>query len=178
MHVEPLAIPEVLLITPKVWPDDRGFFFEVYKDSTYAEHGIPVEEFCQDNISYSHKNVLRGLHAQDPLPQAKLVQVLQGEIWDVAVDIRPESPTYGQWVAATLSAENHAQLYIPRGFAHGFLVTGEQALVSYKVAGQYSPSTEFTLLWNDPAVGIAWPVADPNLSAKDSAGKTLAELRR
>lgn len=178
MLVERLAIPDVLLITPKVWPDDRGYFFEAYRDANYAPHGLPTEEFCQDNISFSKAGVLRGLHAQNPLPQAKLVQVLSGEIWDVAVDIRPASPTFGQWVAAALSAANHAQLFIPRGFAHGFLVTGDHALVNYKVAGPYKPEHEFTLLWNDPDLAISWPHDSPLLSGKDAAGLTLEQMRQ
>jgi len=177
MKVNPLEIPDILLIEPAVWPDSRGYFFEAFQDAKYAAHGIPVGDFCQDNVSYSHKGVLRGLHVQNPSPQGKLVQVLSGEIWDVAVDIREDSPSFGKWVAATLSGENHHQLWIPGGFAHGFLVTGDHAIVNYKVAGAYSPSSEFTLLFNDPEVGIQWPELEPILSEKDSAGKTLKQIR-
>ncbi len=178
MKVSPLAIPDVFLIEPAVWPDARGYFFEAFHSEKYAAHGIPVLDFCQDNVSFSHHGVLRGLHVQNPNPQGKLVQVLSGEIWDVAVDIREDSATFGKWVAATLSAENHHQLWIPGGFAHGFLVTSDHAIVNYKVAGAYDPASEFTLAWSDPEIGITWPGGvSPILSFKDEAGKSFAEIR-
>jgi dTDP-4-dehydrorhamnose 3,5-epimerase len=133
-------------------------------------------EFLQDNLFFSQQNVLRGLHCQNPHAQGKLVQVLQGEVFDVAVDIRQGSPHFGQWFGTHLSADNRLQMYIPPGFAHGFCVTSETALFSYKCTDLYSPATEFTLLWDDPDVGIAWPVGAPSLSAKDVAGMKLRDI--
>lgn len=170
----PQALPGVILIEPPLWRDDRGSFLESYNASAWEKAGIPG--FIQDNHSISGPGVLRGLHAQVEHPQGKLVRVVEGEIYDVAVDIRPGSPGFGKWVAATLSAENLLQLYIPPGFAHGFCVPGDQAQVLYKVTCPYDPTDEITIAWNDPQLAIDWPVADPVLSEKDGAGLNLADL--
>lgn len=165
---ERLEIPEVILIEPKVFSDERGFFMETYKYSNFAAFGIK-ERFVQDNHSRSVKGVLRGLHYQrPPKAQGKLVRVLVGEIFDVAVDIRKGSPTYGKWVGVMLSAENRWMLYIPPGFAHGFCVLSEEAEVTYKVTEEYSPEHDAGIIWNDPEIGIDWPVEQPILSAKDA----------
>lgn len=171
----PQSIPDVILVEPRVWRDERGFFFESYNAPAWRAAGIKGD-LLQDNHSLSTGGVLRGLHAQLTRPQAKLVRVVEGEIYDVAVDIRPGSPTFGNWVAAILSARNAHQLYIPAGFAHGFCVTGDRAQVAYKVSGAWDPADEVTISWNDPQVGIDWPVAEPVLSEKDSAGVSLAEI--
>jgi dTDP-4-dehydrorhamnose 3,5-epimerase len=176
MKVTPLAIPEVLLIEPVAHRDGRGYFVETYHEPRYRAAGIDVT-FVQDNQSRSARGTLRGLHWQvAPHAQAKLVRVLDGEIFDVAVDVRPDSPTFGRWVAATLSAEGFEQLYVPVGFAHGFCVTSEVAEVAYKCSAPYDPSSERGILWNDPALGIVWPVSDPVLSRRDRAHPRLAEL--
>ena len=170
----PLQIPDVILITARVFDDARGFFLETYKYSEFAAHGIP-ETFVQDNHSRSVRGVLRGLHFQNP-PQAqgKLVRVVRGEIFDVAVDIRPSSPTFGQWVGEILSEANQRMLYIPPGFAHGFLVLSEFADVSYKVTTEYAPELDSGIIWNDPTIHIQWPLqGSPLLSAKDAALPTL-----
>ncbi|MBC7084651.1 MAG: dTDP-4-dehydrorhamnose 3,5-epimerase [Firmicutes bacterium] len=162
-----LEIPDVVLIEPKVFRDDRGFFLESYKRSEFAEFGID-EIFVQDNHSRSRRGVLRGLHYQNPpRAQAKLVRVIDGEIFDVAVDIRRGSPTYGRWVRAYLSDENMRMLYIPAGFAHGFLALSDVAEVLYKTSDEYSPEHEAGIVWNDPEIGIEWPVKDPVLSPRD-----------
>ena len=171
----PQAIPEILLVEPRVWRDERGFFFESYNAATWKDAGIEAD-LLQDNHSRSTAGVLRGLHAQLERPQAKLVRVIEGEIYDVAVDIRPGSESFGRWVAAVLSADNFRQLYIPAGFAHGFCVLSEAAQVAYKVSGAWDPTDEITLSWNDPQLGIDWPVAEPLLSEKDSRGVSLAEV--
>lgn len=165
----PLAIPDLILIEPKVFADARGCFVEIYKRSEFIGAGIP-EAFVQDNYSHSHRAVLRGLHYQTP-PQAqgKLVSAIAGEIFDVAVDIRRNSRTRGRWVGVTLSAENRRMLYVPEGFAHGFCVLSEQADVVYKVTAEYAPELERGIVWNDPELGIAWPVSTPLLSPKDEA---------
>jgi len=165
----------VLLIEPRVFGDKRGYFFETYQKDRYRDAGLPVDDFTQDNCSFSTHGILRGLHYQDPGSQAKLVQCLSGEVFDVAVDLRAGSPTYGKWVGEILSAENHRQLWIPEGFAHGFMVTGDHALFNYKVTGAYRPDVEHTLLWNDPAVGIEWPLTDAIVSPKDAVGHRLGE---
>lgn len=166
----------MLLIEPRVFGDARGFFFESYQADRYREAGIPVDDFVQDNVSFSTHGILRGLHFQNPGAQGKLVQCLSGEVFDVVVDLRRDSPTFGKWVGVTLSEENHHQLWVPGGFAHGFQVTGEHGLFSYKVTGTYRPESEYTLIWNDPEVGIEWPSKDVLLSAKDSVGKRLEEI--
>lgn len=170
-----LEIPEVVLIEPAVFPDERGFFMEAYKYSEFAAFGIS-ERFRQDNHSRSRKGVLRGLHYQNPpKAQGKLVRAVAGEIFDVAVDIRKGSPTYGRWVGATLSAENKAMLYIPAGFAHGFCVLSEAAEVLYKTTEEYAPECEAGIIWNDPEIGIRWPVEDPIISPKDARWPPLKE---
>ena len=176
MNVIETAIPGVLILDPKVFGDERGFFMETYRANRYAELGIPVP-FVQDNLSYSRRGVLRGLHVQHPHAQGKLVQVMSGEVFDVAVDIRRGSPTFGRWVGATLSGENRRQFWIPPGFAHGFLVTGDSALFIYKNTDYYSPETELGLRWDDPEIGIDWPLeGTPELSAKDSVAACLSEI--
>ena len=175
MKVEQTALPGVLVLEPKVFGDARGFFMETWNRSRYAEAGLPGE-FVQDNVSYSRHGVLRGLHYQSPRAQGKLVHVLEGEVFDVAVDVRVGSPTFGRWAGATLSAQNRRQLWIPPGFAHGFCVTGETALFCYKCTELYAPEHEGSILWNDPAIGIAWPLEHPTLSAKDAAAPPLAAV--
>ena len=175
MKVERTALPGVLILEPKVFGDARGFFMETWNRSRYAEAGLPGE-FVQDNVSYSRHGVLRGLHYQSPRAQGKLVHVLEGEVFDVAVDVRVGSPTFGRWAGATLSARNRRQLWIPPGFAHGFCVTGETALFCYKCTELYAPEHEGSILWNDPAIGIAWPLEHPTLSAKDAAAPPLAAV--
>jgi dTDP-4-dehydrorhamnose 3,5-epimerase len=172
---EHLEIPEVVLIKPRVFGDARGFFLETYKHSDFVAHGI-AGIFVQVNHSHSARGVLRGLHYQkEPMAQGKLVGVAQGEIFDVAVDIRAGSPTYGQWVAQTLTSENHLQLYIPPGFAHGFCVLSEVADVIYQVTAEYSAEHDRGILWNDPSIGIAWPLQEPALSAKDACQPKLCD---
>ena len=166
MKVEKTRLEGVLLIEPKVFQDARGFFLESYTKQKYMAHGIDVE-FIQDNHSASAKNVLRGLHFQAVRQQAKLVRVIQGEIFDVAVDIRPNSPTFGKWVGHRLSKENRLQLYVPVGFAHGFCVMSDTAEVLYKCTDYYSPQDERGIIWNDPDLGISWPTDNPILSPKD-----------
>ncbi len=175
MQVESCKLEGVLLVTPKVFGDDRGFFMETYNQAVAKEVGLPTN-FVQDNHSKSSKGVLRGLHYQYPQWQGKLVRVVQGEIFDVAVDIRHGSPTYGEWVGYTLNDENKQQLYVPEGFAHGFVVTSDTAEVVYKCTDVYAPDQEGSLLWNDPEIGIDWPVDEPLLSAKDAVGTLLKDL--
>ena len=175
MQVERTKLEGVLLVTPKVFGDDRGFFMETYNQGIAADLGLPTS-FVQDNHSKSSKGVLRGLHYQYPKWQGKLVRVVQGEIFDVAVDIRAGSPTFGEWVGYLLNQENKQQLYVPEGFAHGFVVTSDTAEVVYKCTDMYAPEQEGSLLWNDPAIGIEWPVDEPLLSAKDKVGTLLADL--
>jgi dTDP-4-dehydrorhamnose 3,5-epimerase len=173
---ERLAIPEVILIKPKVFEDERGFFMETYKKDEFAKAGI-TGEFIQDNHSKSTYSVLRGLHYQlEPYAQAKLVRCIQGEIFDVAVDLRKNESTFGQYVTVTLSEKNKYQLYIPRYCAHGFLVLSETADVMYKADNVYAPDYERGLLWNDPEVNIRWPNKEPVLSSKDQQLPTLKEL--
>ena len=176
MKVTPTAIPDVVLIEPKVFGDPRGFFMESYNRRDFARTtGIDVD-FVQDNHSRSAKNVLRGLHYQVQQPQGKLVRVTAGEVYDVAVDLRRSSPTFGKWAGFTLSAESKRMAWIPAGFAHGFLVLSESADFLYKTTDYYAPEHERTLLWNDPKLGIDWPLrGEPTLAAKDRTGKTLRE---
>jgi len=170
------ALPDVLIIEPHVHRDPRGFFVESYHAARYREAGIDVT-FVQDNQSRSVQGTLRGLHWQvPPRAQAKLVRVVDGEILDVAVDLREDSPTFGRWAAVTLSAENFRQLFVPVGFAHGFLVLSERADIEYKCSDVYDPDAERGLMWNDPALGIEWPIADPILSARDRAHPPFAAL--
>jgi dTDP-4-dehydrorhamnose 3,5-epimerase len=176
MEFEPTSIPDVIAIKPKVFGDERGFFMETYQAEQFAAAGIDFD-FVQDNHSGSRRGVLRGLHYQIRNPQGKLVRVIAGEIFDVAVDLRRSSPTFGQWVGQCLSAENKLQLWIPPGFAHGFYVLSDWAELVYKATDLYAPEWERTLIWNDPAVGIHWPLPDeqaPGLSPKDIQGSPLA----
>ena len=175
MQVTKTPLPGAIIIEPKVFGDARGFFMETWQRDRYAESGLP-ETWVQDNLSQSRRGVLRGLHLQNPNPQGKLVTVLKGEVFDVAVDIRLGSPTFGQWAGVVLSGENKKQFYIPPGFAHGFVVTSEEALFSYKCTDFYEPKAEISLLWNDPDVGIDWPIKDPALSAKDVQGLRLKDI--
>ena len=175
MRVERTALPGVLLLTPPVFHDARGFFRETWRADRYGEAGLPAA-FVQDNASLSAGGVLRGLHFQQPNAQGKLVSVLRGEVWDVAVDIRVGSPTFGRWTGHFLSAANGCQLWIPEGFAHGFVVTSAEALFSYKCTEVYAPGAESTLLWNDPDLAIDWPVAGPAVSERDASGVRLRDL--
>lgn len=160
------------MIQPKVFKDERGFFCESYRRNRYADAGIDLE-FVQDNIAFSKKNTLRGLHYQERPGQAKLVSVSGGSIWDVAVDVRPDSPTYGEWEAVELSDDNFKQFFIPVGFAHGYLVLSDTARVHYKVSSPYDPAEERSILWNDPTLAIDWPVLKPILSERDQKAKAL-----
>lgn len=175
MRVSPTVLPDVLLVQPATHRDARGHFLETFHADRYAQAGIPGP-FVQDNLSFSQRGVLRGLHYQWPRPQGKLVYVLQGQVFDVAVDIRRDSPTFGRWVGVTLSAENHHQLWIPPGFAHGFCVTGETALVTYKCTDYYRPENEHAIRWDDPDIGIKWPIDAPTVSNKDAAAGSLSAL--
>lgn len=170
-----LAIPEVILIEPKVFGDDRGFFFESFNQARFEEAIGRKVNFVQDNHSKSVKSVLRGLHYQIQHPQGKLVRVITGEVFDVAVDIRKSSPTFGMWVGEILSAENKRQLWVPEGFAHGFVVLSDSAEFLYKTTNYYSPEHERCILWSDSKIGIKWPTTSaPLLSKKDSAGVSFA----
>ena len=175
MRVVPTEIPGVLIIEPEVFADGRGFFMETYHAARYREHGIDGP-FVQDNHSRSVAGTLRGLHLQVRRPQGKLVRVIEGEVYDVCVDVRRGSPTFGRWVGVTLTAENVRQCYVPPGFAHGFCVLTPVAQVEYKCTDLYDPGGELGVAWNDPALAIAWPVSDPILSARDKGHPTLAEL--
>jgi dTDP-4-dehydrorhamnose 3,5-epimerase len=172
MRVVETALEGVLVIEPRVFQDARGFFLETYHAQRYAAAGLDVT-FVQDNHSRSRRNTLRGLHFQVSQPQGKLVRVIEGTIWDVAVDIRPDSPTFGQHVGVELSAENFRQIYVPPGFAHGFCVTTDVAQVEYKCTAYYDPADERGIAWNDPRLAIPWPVSDPVLSTRDQENPTL-----
>jgi dTDP-4-dehydrorhamnose 3,5-epimerase len=176
MEFQPLELPEVILVKPKVHRDDRGFFLETYHQRKFADGGVTAE-FVQDNHSYSVRGTLRGLHAQLNKPQGKLVRAVIGEIFDVAVDIRPGSPTFGRWVGEILSGENLRQLWVPPGFAHGFCVLSETAHVLYKCTSLYDPEDEIVIAWDDPRIGIDWPIESPLLSPRDLAAPKLAEIR-
>ncbi len=176
MKATPLTIPDVILIEPKVFGDERGFFFESFNQAQFEQAIGKSVQFVQDNHSRSAKHVLRGLHYQIQQPQGKLVRVVQGEVFDVAVDLRKSSKTFGQWVGEILSANNKRQLWIPEGFAHGFVVLSETAEFLYKTTDFYAHAHERCVAWNDPTVGIEWPIdVTPILSAKDRQGKVLAE---
>jgi dTDP-4-dehydrorhamnose 3,5-epimerase len=176
MKVIESALGGVLLFEPAVHGDHRGFFFECYREDLFRQAAGDTRPFVQDNHSRSARHVLRGLHYQVRQPQAKLVRVVAGEIFDVVVDLRRQSPTFGKWMGTVLSAENKRILWIPEGFAHGFLVTSDAAETVYKTTDYYAPGYERSLLWNDPAVGISWPLtAEPTLSAKDLAGRRLID---
>jgi len=177
MEFEPTAIPDVVLIHPEVYGDERGFFMETYRAQKFGAAGLPLI-FVQDNHSGSQHGTLRGLHYQIKQAQGKVVRVVIGEIYDVAVDIRRWSPSFGQWVGYTLSAQNKSELWVPPGFAHGFYVVSDWAEVVYKATDYYAPQYERSLLWNDPALGIPWPIPpgqSPTLSAKDAQGFPLEQ---
>jgi dTDP-4-dehydrorhamnose 3,5-epimerase len=169
------ALPGVVIVEPQVFGDERGFFMETFHQARYGNFDIHAS-LVQDNLSLSKKGVLRGLHFQHPMAQGKLIQVLKGEVFDVAVDIRLGSPTFAKWVSVTLSSGNKRQVYIPPGFAHGFLVTSDEALFAYKCTEYYCPETESAICWNDPDIGIDWPIDNPTLSRKDSALPTLKDI--
>ena len=175
MNVIQTALPGVLILEPKVFGDARGFFYESFNKKTLAPAGITAE-FVQDNHSRSSQGVLRGLHYQIKQPQGKLVRVVAGEVFDVVVDIRKKSPTFGKWLGEHLSAENKRMLWVPPGFAHGFLVLSDYAEFLYKTTDYWAPEFERTIMWNDPDLGVAWPIQDPpQLSAKDKQGKPFKE---
>jgi dTDP-4-dehydrorhamnose 3,5-epimerase len=175
MKITPLALPEVLLVEPRVFGDERGFFYESWNRRSFAQHGLDVD-FVQDNHSRSRRGVLRGLHYQVEHAQGKLVRATAGEVFDVAVDLRRSSRNFGRWVGVTLSAANKRMLWIPPGFAHGFVVTSDDAEFLYKTTDYWYPEHERTVLWSDPAIGIDWPLAGaPVIAAKDAAGAPLAQ---
>jgi dTDP-4-dehydrorhamnose 3,5-epimerase len=175
MKVTHCDIPGLLIIEPKVFGDARGFFLETWHRQRYRDAGLDVD-FVQDNLSCSRRGTIRGLHFQNPRAQGKLVWVVQGEVFDVAVDLRRSSPTFGRWHGLNLSAENRLQFYIPPGFAHGFAVLSETAIFAYKCTDFYSPGDELTLKWDDPDVGVQWPIRNPTLSEKDQRGIRLKDL--
>jgi dTDP-4-dehydrorhamnose 3,5-epimerase len=175
MKCEATALQGVVVVTPDVYRDPRGFFLETYHAAKYREAGIHAT-FVQDNLSRSVRGTLRGLHAQRRRPQGKLVRVVEGEIWDVAVDIRRDSPSFGRWIAVSLSGDNFRQCYVPPGFAHGFCVLSDVAVVEYKCTELYDPADEIGLIWNDPDLAIQWPIAEPTLSQKDGAAPRLRDV--
>lgn len=175
MKVERTGLPGLLRITPQVFPDARGSFFEAFRAERYAAHGIPAQ-FAQDSVSESRKGVLRGLHFQWPHAQGKLVYVLAGDVFDVAVDVRSGSPTFGKWEGHRLSASNRAQLWIPEGFAHGFLALTDRAVFAYKCTAPYDPASEQAIRWDDEDLAIDWPIREPVLSPKDAAAPRLRDI--
>ena len=175
LKVEKTSLPWVVVLTPNVISDGRGFFMETYNQVKFAELGLP-EEFTQDNHSRSSKGVVRGLHYQYPQWQGKLIRVIAGEIFDVAVDIRRDSPHYGQWTGVSLSSENYKQLYVPPGYAHGFCVTSETADVVYKCTAVYKPEDDAGIRWNDAEIGVQWPAENPSVSEKDQKAPLLKEV--
>ena len=177
MLVSETELPGLLVIEPKVFGDERGFFLETWSRERYSGQGMDVD-FVQDNLSKSKQSTLRGLHLQHPQGQGKLVYVVSGEVFDVAVDVRVGSPTFGRWYGAVLSETNKRQMYLPPGYAHGFCVTSAEAIFAYKCTTGYRPDAELTIAYDDPAIGIEWPVTNPTLSNKDKAGKRLAEIDR
>lgn len=177
MDIIETEIPDLKIIQPKIFGDARGYFLETYSARRYIEAGIPTQ-FVQDNLSYSSRGILRGLHFQNPGAQGKLVSVISGEVFDVAVDMRYGSPTFGKWVGVKLNGESKRQFWVPAGFAHGFVVLSDTALFSYKCDAYYRPDSEHSLLWNDPDIGISWPYECPKLSTKDESGKRLRDFRR
>lgn len=178
MNVIKTKLKDCVIIEPKVYGDERGFFLETFQADRYADLASITLPFVQDNHSRSSKGVLRGLHFQKTKPQGKLVRVVRGEVYDVAVDIRQGSPTYGQWEAVILSEENKTQFWVPPGFAHGFVVLSETADFEYKCTDYYNPSDEGSLLWNDPDLNIPWPIDNPKLSEKDANAPLLADLKK
>jgi len=177
MKVSPAEIPGILLIEPDVYSDGRGFFVETWSRHRYAQAGV-AGDFVQDNVSRSCRDTLRGLHLQQPHAQGKLVHVLDGEVFDVVVDVRVGSPTFGRWMGTVLSVANHRQIYIPAGFAHGFCVTSDSALFAYKCTDLYHPEAETGVAWDDPDLAIDWPTRAPRLSQKDSRFTRLGEIDR
>ena len=175
MKVTETTLPSVLIIEPDVFGDDRGFFMETYNEARYRNAGL-LTRFVQDNLSFSQRGVLRGLHFQNPDAQGKLLHVPRGEVFDVAVDIREGSPTFGEWTGVALSEENRRQLWIPEGFAHGFQVRSAHALLLYKCTAPYNREAEGAILWNDPEIGIEWPIEEPILSERDRNAPRLSEL--
>lgn len=175
MQVVDLEIPEVKKIIPKVFYDDRGFFLESYHAPQFLHWGIPTQ-FVQDNHSFSCRGTLRGMHFQNNPGQEKLIRVISGEIYDVVVDIRPRSPTFKKWIGIHLDGKSHHQVYIPKGFAHGFCVLSETAHVAYKVSHVYDPQTESGFLWSDPEIGIQWPIKSPLVSERDMKARLLKEI--
>jgi dTDP-4-dehydrorhamnose 3,5-epimerase len=176
VRVTPLELPGVMLIEPRGARDARGWFYESWSEERFGHHGL-AQTFVQDNVSRSQRGVLRGLHLQHPHGQGKLVSVLHGEVFDVAVDVRHGSPTFGRWCGEKLCAERGRQLYIPVGFAHGFLVLSDEAVVTYKVTERYHPASELTIAWNDATIGVRWPLdGEPILSARDAGAPRLADL--
>jgi len=175
MQVSDLKLAGLKLVTPSVFRDERGLFFESYRKELYASLGMDIS-FVQDNVSFSCKNTIRGLHFQSTPGQVKLITCLQGEIWDVVVDIRPDSPTFLHWEAVTLDDQSHNQLFIPIGFAHGFCAMSKSACIQYKVSAPYNPKTEKTIRWNDPELNIAWPIKDPILALRDQDSPFLKEV--
>jgi dTDP-4-dehydrorhamnose 3,5-epimerase len=174
LKVTETALPGVLVLEPRVFVDDRGYFFEIYRQDRYAEAGLDVA-FVQDNFSRSIRGTLRGLHFQEPKAQGKLVQALRGNIYDVIVDVRRGSPTFGKWIVVELSGETPKQIWIPPGYAHGFCVTSDSADFHYKCTAPYAPEAEQAIRWDDPALGIQWPVSKPLLSKKDAVAPLLAD---
>lgn len=177
MEIRTTRLPGVVVISPRVFSDDRGFFLETFRADTYREITGAGLDFVQDNHSQSNCGVLRGLHFQTRKPQGKLVRCVRGEVFDVAVDINPGSDTFGQWAGVSLSEDNKSQIYVPPGYAHGFQVVSETAEIEYKCTDYYDPEGEAGLVWNDPEVGIQWPLPDPVLSDKDQMLPTLAQIR-
>jgi dTDP-4-dehydrorhamnose 3,5-epimerase len=175
VKITTMSLPEVLLVEPQRFGDARGYFLETWREERYREAGINLS-FVQDNLSRSTRGILRGLHLQHPNDQGKLVYVLVGEVFDVAVDVRVGSPNFGKWTGALLSADDHRQLWIPPGFAHGFCVTSESALFAYKCTAPYSAADEMGVAWNDPTLAIPWPIAEPQLSSKDKLLPRLADI--
>lgn len=175
MNSSTTSLPGVLVLEPRVFGDARGRVWEAWHETRYRDAGVTIR-FVQDNVSVSRRNVIRGLHYQHPYAQGKLISVLSGEIFDVAVDIRRGSPTFGRWVSTVLSSDSARQLFVPEGFAHGFAVLSEQAVVLYRCSAFYNPEHEHTIRWDDPAIGVAWPITDPLLSTKDHAGPSLSSI--
>lgn len=175
MNITETDLPSVRIIEPDVFRDERGSFMEIWNARVYGYEGLDFS-FVQDNVSRSRQGVLRGLHYQNPRPQAKLISVLAGKVYDVIVDVRADSDTFGKWYSTVLSAENARQLYVPEGYAHGFVVTEGEAVFHYKCTDFYHPEADRTIRWDDPALGIDWPVDDPILSEKDASAPALEEL--
>lgn len=175
MKIIETRLPGCVVVEPKVFGDDRGWFYESFNAARFGEAGLPTA-FVQANVSRSARGVLRGLHYQWPNPQGKFVSVLQGEVWDVAVDIRQGSPTFGEWAAVVLSADNKRHFWIPEGFAHGFVVLSDEAVFAYQCTALYDPEADAAVRWDDPQLKVDWPVAAPTLSAKDAAAPLLADI--